>query len=77
MVKAYKKTGKKLTIGYQGRFRPEAQHLKALADDGFFGDIYFAKALAVRRRAVPTGLLPGQRKQGGGPSSTSEPTPST
>ena len=24
MVKAYKETGKKLTIGYQGRFRPEA-----------------------------------------------------
>ncbi len=68
MVKAYKETGKKLTIGYQGRFRPEAQHLKALADDGFFGDIYFAKALAVRRRAVPTwGSFLDKEKQGGGP----------
>lgn len=68
MVAAYKESGKKLTIGYQGRFRPEAMHLKALADDGVFGDIYFAKALAVRRRAVPTwGSFLNKEKQGGGP----------
>lgn len=68
MVEAYKRTGKKLTIGYQGRFRPQAMHLKALADDGFFGEIYFAKALAVRRRAVPTwGSFLDKDKQGGGP----------
>lgn len=68
MVAAYKASGKKLTIGYQGRFRPEALHLKTLSDAGTFGDIYFAKALAIRRRAVPTwGSFLNKEKQGGGP----------
>jgi len=68
MLAAYKESGKKLTIGYQGRFRPEAMHLKQLADEGVFGEIYYAKALAVRRRAVPTwGSFLDKEKQGGGP----------
>lgn len=68
MVAAHKESGKKLTIGYQGRFRAESQHLKALADDGVFGEIYFAKALALRRRAAPVrGSFLNKAKQGGGP----------
>lgn len=68
MVAAQKASNKKLTIGYQGRFRAEALHLKTLADAGTFGDIYFAKALAIRRRAVPTwGSFLSKEKQGGGP----------
>src|SRR5690625_316112 len=68
MVNAAKSSGKKLTIGYQGRFRPEALHLKRLAEEGTFGDIYFAKALAIRRRAVPTwGSFLNKERQGGGP----------
>lgn len=68
MVEAAKKTGKKLTIGYQNRYRADAFHLKALCDQGVFGDIYFAKALAIRRRAVPTwGSFLDEERQGGGP----------
>lgn len=68
MVDAAKRTGKKLTIGYQGRFRKNAQQLKRLCDDGVLGDIYYAEALAVRRRAVPTwGSFLDEEKQGGGP----------
>lgn len=54
MLDAAKRTGKKLTIGYQNRNTPEAQFLKAEADKGTFGEIYYAKATALRRRAVPT-----------------------
>lgn len=68
MLEAAKKSDKKLTIGYQGRYRPDSQYLKRLCDDGELGDIYFAKAHAIRRRAVPTwGVFLNEEEQGGGP----------
>ena len=68
MVEAAKRTGKKLTIGYQSRYRADSQYLKQLIQDGELGDIYFAKAHAIRRRAVPTwGVFLDAEKQGGGP----------
>ena len=54
MLDAWKKSGKKFTIGYQNSFRPEVRCLKAACERGELGEIYFAKAHAVRRRAVPT-----------------------
>ena len=54
MVDAAKESGRTLSIGYQNRYRADSQYVKSEADDGFFGDIYFARAYAVRRRAVPT-----------------------
>ena len=50
MLDAAKRTGKKLTIGYQSRFRDDAVYMKEEADAGTFGEIYFAKATALRRR---------------------------
>ena len=69
MVKAAKETGKKLTIGYQNRCRPESQYLKKeIIDKGMVGEIYYAKALALRRRATPTwGVFLDEYEQGGGP----------
>ena len=68
MLAARDKSGKVLTIGYQNRFRTDALYLKKLADEGMFGDIYYAEALAIRRRAVPTwGVFTDKEKQGGGP----------
>ena len=68
MLDAWKKSGKKFTIGYQNRFRRDAQMLKRACEDGKLGDIYFAKAHALRRRAVPTwGVFPNKALQGGGP----------
>jgi len=68
MLDAAKKTGKKLTIGYQNRFRDEVQVLRKAVDAGYMGDVYFAKAHAIRRRAVPTwGVFPNKALQGGGP----------
>ncbi len=68
MLDAAKRTGKKLTIGYQTRNRADAVYLKKLVDDGMFGDIYYAKATALRRRAVPTwGVFLNEYEQGGGP----------
>ena len=68
MVEAAKRTGKKLTIGYQNRFRTDAQYLKKFCEQGGMGEIYFAKAHALRRRAVPTwGVFLDEKAQGGGP----------
>ncbi len=68
MIEASKRTGKKLSIGYQNRFRDDSLYMKKEADDGTFGDIYYAKATALRRRAVPTwGVFLNEYEQGGGP----------
>lgn len=68
MVEAAKRTGKKLTIGYQNRFRDDSMYLKEFVDAGGLGEIYYAKAHALRRRAVPTwGVFLDEEKQGGGP----------
>ena len=68
MLEAAKRTGKKLTIGYQNRFRSDRQYLKEMCEEGQLGDIYYARAIALRRRAVPTwGVFLDEEKQGGGP----------
>lgn len=68
MLDAAKRTGKKLTIGYQNRQRVDSLWLKEEADKGTFGDIYYAKATALRRRFVPTwGVFLNEYEQGGGP----------
>jgi len=68
MVSAAKRTGKKLTIGYQNRFRPDSQYLYEACQNNELGEIYFAKAHAIRRRAVPTwGVFLNKEEQGGGP----------
>jgi predicted dehydrogenase len=68
MLEAAKRTGKKLTIGYQNRYRPDSQYLHKYCEEGGLGEVYFAKAQAIRRRAVPTwGVFLDEEKQGGGP----------
>lgn len=68
MVAAAERTGKKLTIGYQSRFRSDSEYLKKVCERGDLGEIYLAKARAIRRRAVPTwGVFLDAEKQGGGP----------
>jgi predicted dehydrogenase len=68
MLDTAKETGKLLTIGYQNRYRQDSSYLKTVCDNGDLGDIYYARAHAVRRRAVPTwGVFLNEEEQGGGP----------
>ncbi len=68
MIEAAKRTGKKLTIGYQNRFRTDSLYLHEICQEGELGEIYSAKAHAIRRRAVPTwGVFLDEEAQGGGP----------
>ncbi|QWU13558.1 Predicted dehydrogenase [Paenibacillus sophorae] len=68
MLDAARRTGKKLSIAYQNRFRNDSQYLKEMCENGELGEVYYAKAIALRRRAVPTwGVFLDEEKQGGGP----------
>lgn len=68
MLEAAQRTGKKLSIGYNNRYRADSRYLKQICEEGELGEIYFAKAHAIRRRAVPTwGVFLDEEKQGGGP----------
>lgn len=68
MLEAAKKNNKVLTVGDQSRWRDDSMYMKKEADKGFFGEIYYAEAIAIRRRAVPTwGVFIDEEKQGGGP----------
>lgn len=68
MVDTAKETGRILTIGYQSRYRDDSVYLKRACDNGELGEIYYARAHAIRRRAVPTwGVFLNEYEQGGGP----------
>ena len=53
VAKAATACGKAFTLGMNMRYLPEAQKLRALAQDGYFGDIYHAKTCWFRRSGIP------------------------
>ena len=68
MLDCSKETGRILTIGYQNRYTKESMYVKRFCESGEAGDIYYAKAHAIRRRGVPTwGVFLNEYEQGGGP----------
>ena len=68
MCEAAKATGKKLTIGYQHRQKPESIYAKQYIESGALGEIYYANCLAIRRRGTPNwGVFLDEDAQGGGP----------
>ncbi|MBE3584225.1 MAG: Gfo/Idh/MocA family oxidoreductase [Limnochordaceae bacterium] len=68
MVRAAQANQRILTVGYQHRFSDDAALLKEMVDDGTVGEVYYARAIALRRRGVPTwGVFLDKEKQGGGP----------
>ena len=68
MLDCSKETGRILTIGYQNRYTKESMYVKRFCESGEMGDIYYAKAHAIRRRGVPTwGVFLNEYEQGGGP----------
>jgi predicted dehydrogenase len=68
MVDAAQRTGNKLMCGYHFRFTSEIQCLKRFAESGEFGEMYYARTQALRRRGIPGwGLFISKEKNGGGP----------
>ncbi len=68
MIAAAEKTGVKLSVGFQQRYRGQTEALIEARDAGMFGDILFVKVRALRRRGIPNWGVFGQKAlQGGGP----------
>ncbi len=68
MIEQAKKSNKKLMAAQHQRFRKESVLTKKLIDDGFFGEIYFAFANALRRRFLPVrDTFIKKELSGGGP----------
>ena len=56
MIDTAKKNDRKLTVGYQWRYRPETLYIKDYCAAGKLGNIYYAKAHGTRFAA----FLPGE-----------------
>ena len=68
MCRAAKKSGKILQVALQQRFSGAGQFMRKFIADGGMGDIYYARAQALRRRGVPAwGVFIDKQQQGGGP----------
>ena len=69
MVQTARRVGKLLHVSLQWRFSGVAQFLhKYIVQEGNLGEIYYARAHALRRRGIPGwGVFIDKEKQGGGP----------
>ena len=68
MCAAARDAGKILMVGFQTRFGGPGQFMKSYIDAGSMGEIYYARAQALRRRGVPGwGVFIDKEQQGGGP----------
>lgn len=67
MKAAAEKNGKILMIGFVTRFSDEAKVAKDLIDNGYLGEIYYAKAQYIRRHGNPGGWFGDTARSGGGP----------
>lgn len=68
MCKAAKNSGKILQVALQSRFSGPGVFMKSYIENGGLGDVYYARAQALRRRGVPHwGVFIDKEKQGGGP----------
>jgi len=68
MIDASRKAKKKLMTAQHQRFAPESQIVKKMCENGDMGDIYYARAQALRRRGIPAAdTFIKKELSGGGP----------
>ncbi len=68
MVRAARKADRLLAVGLHFRYDPAVEAMRRYADEGGFGDVYYARARWLRRRGIPGwGVFGDKSKQGGGP----------
>ena len=67
MEETAKKNGKLLMLGFVTRFSDEAFIAKDFIDQGYLGDVYYAKAQYMRRNGNPSGWFSDKARSGGGP----------
>jgi len=64
---AVRTSGKTLQVGFVRRYGSNTRIVKAMADNGEFGEIYYAKASCIRRLGNPGGWFSDKERSGGGP----------
>lgn len=67
MKAAAEKAGKLLMIGFVRRFGNDCAIVQEFVKNGFFGEIYYAKANYRRRKGAPGGWFGDKSRSGGGP----------
>ena len=67
MQAAAEKNNRLLMIGFVRRFGNDCAIMKDFIDNGYFGDIYYAKATYLRRKGCPGGWFGDKSRSGGGP----------
>ncbi len=67
MVETAKANKKLLMTAQCMRYSGAAQSLKKMIDTGRFGDLYFGKAMLLRRTGIPKGWFQDKVQAGGGP----------
>ena len=67
MVEAAQNADKILQIGLASRFTPQSEYLKRVIESGRLGDIYYGRAVSMRRRGIPSwGVFIRKDMSGGG-----------
>lgn len=67
MEEAAKKAGKLLMVGFVRRYGNDCRILKDFINNDYFGDIYYAKAIYLRRNGSPGGWFGDKSRSAGGP----------
>jgi len=69
MIAAAERAGKRIMINFSYRFTDQSWALRKCVDDGFLGDVYFARTIWHRRRGMPGfgGWFGRKELAGGGP----------
>ncbi|HAA76537.1 TPA: oxidoreductase [Candidatus Latescibacteria bacterium] len=65
LVDAAESSGVVNMMSLSTRFGPACRYLGALSQEGYFGDLYYARSRSIRRRGIPAWNL-GFIKEGGG-----------
>ena len=66
MLKAEKKSGKILTVGFQPRYDVNTRKVKEIVSSGALGDVYYVQTGGGRRRGIPGGTFINKEKAGVG-----------
>ena len=67
MKAAAERNGKLLMIGFVRRFGKDCAIVKDLSENGTMGELYYAKAVNLRRNGNPCGWFGEKARSGGGP----------
>ena len=66
MLKAEKKSGKILTVGFQPRYDVNSRKVKEIIESGALGKVYYVQTGGGRRRGMPGGTFINKEKAGVG-----------